>query len=97
MSVHGVCFDEGQAGHCGLECRAHKYHECGIPDEIVEHILDSYTREDWVEFCKELLGVLRYHVLTNQSVFIVDAKEEAKIKFDQLTDYEKLDLLISLL
>lgn len=36
MSVHGICFDEGQSGNCGLECRGFLDGECDIPQEIAE-------------------------------------------------------------
>ena len=35
MSIHGVCFDEGQSGNCGLECKGLADNECTIEDEIL--------------------------------------------------------------
>lgn len=47
MSVHGVCFDEGMNGNCGLECRGFVEGECNIAMEIVEVCFDNVTEDDW--------------------------------------------------
>lgn len=39
VSIHGICYDEGQSGNCGLECRGFLGGDCPIPEEIAENIL----------------------------------------------------------
>ena len=39
MSIHGICFDEGNSGNCGPECAAHDSYECKIPDEILQNMI----------------------------------------------------------
>lgn len=45
MSIHGICFDEGQAGNCGLECQGFLEGECPIPLEIAEIFKDDLLKE----------------------------------------------------
>lgn len=49
MSIHGICFDEGMSGNCGLECRGFLDMECDIVDEVVEGCADSMTQDDWID------------------------------------------------
>jgi len=53
MSIHGVCFDEGNSGNCGLYCEGHQSYECTIPDEILEHALeDGEDKDEILEFAE---------------------------------------------
>jgi hypothetical protein len=47
VSIHSMCFDEGQSGNCGFECRAFLDGECSVADEMVENCFDELTEEDW--------------------------------------------------
>lgn len=38
MSIHGICFDEGQSGNCGTECEGFITGECEVPDEVLETV-----------------------------------------------------------
>jgi hypothetical protein len=40
MSIHGCCFDEGNAGHCGLQCRCFQNNECDIRDEVIDNSIN---------------------------------------------------------
>jgi len=40
MSIHSLCFNEGQSGRCGLLCRAFNEGDCDIEDEIFENTPD---------------------------------------------------------
>lgn len=72
MSIHGICFDEGQSGNCGLECRGFLDGECTIPDEIVEAFKD--------EVLEEYLGAFRLGVYRAQSNYPeLERKELARI------------------
>ena len=61
MSIHGICFDEGQAGRCGLECEGFLNYECEIPDEIIEIFKEQVLVEKF--------GELRLAVLRAQTKF----------------------------
>lgn len=74
MSVHGVCFDEGLSGNCGLECRGFIDNDCSIPDEIAEHYIDEY-REELLVY---RLGELRLAVARSQNVVEFDEEEELR-------------------
>ena len=39
MSIHGICFDEGTTGNCGIKCRGFP-EECPIKEEMFENIDD---------------------------------------------------------
>lgn len=64
MSVHGICYDESQAGHCGIECEGFLDRECTIPHEIVEVCKE--------ELLTERFGVLRLAILRKQSTIPFD-------------------------
>lgn len=75
MSIHGCCFDEGQSGHCGLECRCFLASECTIADEVIEGNKDFLL--------SEFLGELKYAVLKAQNNFEeLEQKELKKILED---------------
>lgn len=69
-SIHGICYDEGQAGHCGPECIGFLDRECTIPHEIVEIFKE--------ELLTERFGILRLAVLRKQSILPFD--EQAILK-----------------
>ena len=55
-SIHGLCFDEGQSGRCGIECEAFINGECDIPDEMAdycrEELLEKYGNKLLIAVCK---------------------------------------------
>lgn len=59
MSIHGICFDEGQSGNCGCNCRGFLDGECDIPEEIAENCI----KHDLNYHIRELLGDFRYEIL----------------------------------
>lgn len=68
MSIHGVCFDEGQSGRCGLECRGFLGGECDIADEIVEISKEGLLTEKF--------GELRLAILRSQTKYEFDEQTE---------------------
>ena len=44
-SIYGICYDEGQSGNCGIECRGLLEGECPIPDEIADIFHDDFLSE----------------------------------------------------
>lgn len=76
MSIHGICFDEGQSGNCGIECRGFLNRECSIADEIVDVFKE--------ELLTERFGVLRLAILRKQSKIPFD---EAAILKEIAKDY----------
>lgn len=53
MSIHGLCFDEGQSGRCGWECRALLNGECSIPEELINEEITG----DQLEILYEIYGL----------------------------------------
>lgn len=43
MSIHGICFDNGQSGRCGLECELFLIGDCegDVSEEYLLQLLDS--------------------------------------------------------
>ena len=58
MSIHGICHDEGMAGHCGLECRGFTNSECTMPEEVLENAGNNLDGE-----LKEHYGEIQLYVL----------------------------------
>ena len=69
MSIHGICFDEGQSGRCGLEGRGFESGQCDIPDEIIEQCTDDIREE----LLLHKFGALKLAV----------ARAQTKIEFDE--------------
>ena len=61
-SIHGICFDEGQSGNCGYECRGFLNGDCDIPDEIIEN-----CKSDFEEVLIDEYGELRLAVMRAQT------------------------------
>jgi len=40
MSIHGVCYDNSQAGRCNLECELLREGSCCAEEEILEDVLE---------------------------------------------------------
>lgn len=38
MSIHGTCYDNGQAGNCGRECELFESGECEAYDDVYESL-----------------------------------------------------------
>lgn len=66
-SIHGICFDEGMSGNCGLECNGFIYGDCEIPEEIFESLGDEIDN-----VIIENMGELRHAVMMHQTKFKVD-------------------------
>ena len=41
MSIHSVCFQEGQSGNCGTNCRGFIHGDCSITNEICDHAFEA--------------------------------------------------------
>lgn len=41
--MHGMCFNEGNAGRCGFECRAFTSSDCHIADEMIFNSKITYS------------------------------------------------------
>jgi len=46
MSVHGLCFDNGQSGRCNQDCELFCVGKCEVGDEIVEHMYNEMSPEE---------------------------------------------------
>jgi len=78
MSVHGVCFDEGQSGNCGLECRGFIGGECPIPDEIADIFRNELLAEYGDKF---ILGVIKAQTMVDPEILF--NRELKKIMFNE--------------
>lgn len=47
MSIHGICFDNGNSGRCGIECELFMDGECEEVNE--EHLLDALDSDEITE------------------------------------------------
>lgn len=59
MSVHGICFDEAQAGNCGFKCRGFigcDEVQCAIREDIIEAELERINAEQKTEEEKMEIG-----------------------------------------
>lgn len=46
MSVHGLCFDNGQSGRCNSDCELFLIGKCEAGDEIVENMYNDMSPEE---------------------------------------------------
>lgn len=74
MSIHGACFDEGQSGNCGIDCRVFLSGDCSIENEIVENCIDEVSEE----LLLKKFGKLRLAVLRAQNSFKFCEEDEIK-------------------
>jgi len=46
MSIHGICFDNGQSGKCDSDCEIFQHGDCEVADDV---ILGEYEffKEQW--------------------------------------------------
>jgi len=45
MSIHGICFDTGQSGNCGMDCEQFLDGDCECPGEFIDW-LEVMTEEE---------------------------------------------------
>jgi len=74
-SIHGICFDEGQSGNCGLECRGLLSNQCEIEDEMLESCSfnEIYDTGEFIDYLiDKFIGEFRMQIFMQQT----------KIEFD---------------
>ena len=88
VSIHGICFDEGQAGNCGVECKGLQGGECDIEDEMFEDIPDKelfdYGLADEY-LIEKYIGEFRLNILMAQTKFEFNLDDFLKIRIDNET------------
>ena len=57
MSIHGICYDNGQSGNCNVECELFRSGECQAADEVYCAFEHNLSDED-KEIITELYGDL---------------------------------------
>lgn len=96
MSIHGICFDEGQAGHCGFNCDGHYEGECTIQDEIVWNHIEHLIKTDIDYIANMFLGPLRYEVMKAQTVMDISIKDQIEKAARKYTDPELIEFFAEL-
>ena len=97
MSIHGICFDEGQSGHCGIDCRGISLRECGITDEIAINALDWEIQNNIDAVGVLILGAVRYNVMKAQTKFNIDIGGEIRKACADMDYFELAEMLQDLL
>lgn len=78
MSIHGECFDTGQAGNCGSQgCRMFQRGECSIPKEILENEAPSLSSREYLEIC-ELYNISLEKPMNTTEANAVSGRVETK-------------------
>lgn len=49
MSIHGICFDNGQSGNCNADCGQFLCGECDVGPEIAEDLFFQLTPDEITE------------------------------------------------
>ena len=98
MSIHGICFDNGMSGRCGIECEA--IIDCDEKLNIIDDaILNGYTAEDLLDLDvfdndKEIYesGLLREYLRDKYigEFRLAVLRTQTKFKFDEKEFLEKL-------
>ena len=75
MSIHGICFDEGMSGRCGLDCRGFNDNECPDPEEILDNhtfneIYDHGGFEDYL--IEKFIPTLTLEIIRQQTKYDID-------------------------
>ena len=71
VSIHGICFDEGQSGNCGMECKGFMNGKCDMAEEIIENCREELMKEEY--------GDLRLEILRQQTVIKFSEDKQFKI------------------
>ena len=45
MSVHGICFDNGQSGRCDYQCEQFRGGDCEEPDSAIKSLFNFYMED----------------------------------------------------
>jgi len=69
VSIHGICFDEGQSGNCGIECRGFLNGECDVASELIENCKEELLQ-------KKFGGELGIAVIRAQTKYEFDEQAE---------------------
>jgi len=60
---HGICFDNGMSGNCGLECEAFTNGDCDVAEELLDnndHQLDQLLIDEY--------GLITFKAMQHQGV-----------------------------
>lgn len=52
MSIHGICFDNGQSGNCNCDCEQFLEGGCAASSDIIDNAVRAgFSTEDIAEWC----------------------------------------------
>ena len=57
MSIHGVCFDNGQSGNCNIKCEDFQNKKCEVYIEVIDAMNTSEYSLDEINEAKELYNL----------------------------------------
>jgi len=88
MSIHGICYDEGQSGNCGIECEGFQDGKCDIPDEILLGYMEMYPDLVILRESGILNGSRRNEMSNTKTLasLMIEGLKTVKVKFK---DYDK--------
>jgi hypothetical protein len=63
MSVHGLCFDNGQSGNCNCDCGLFRGGECEAADDVIEDLYATITAEEFNELIESQINAVKLFTL----------------------------------
>lgn len=72
MSVHGICYDNGQSGNCNCECELFEDGGCDAAGDVIENLYAGMSDAEVNEIIEETIEPVKLFTLRGAGASTID-------------------------